>query len=80
MGIRRRVTLKMLIYALFDALGMLIFASGAMWLFWQRPLLINGFPDSAPMALLAVVCGGALMVWSVAGILRELIVTPDHDR
>ena len=75
MAFRRRITPKTLLYALLDALGMLIFASGAMWLFRQRALLINGFPDSTPMALLALTFGGLLMVWSVAGILRELIGT-----
>ncbi len=72
-GMRVRVTPKVLLYALLDVLGTLIFASGALWLFRQRALLIDGFPGSTPTALLALVAGGALMLWSVAQIMRQLI-------
>ncbi len=72
-GMRVRVTPKVLLYALLDVLGTLIFASGALWLFRQRALLIDGFPGSTPTALLALVAGGALMLWSVAQILRQIL-------
>ncbi|HOL65650.1 MAG TPA: hypothetical protein PLB97_10010 [Accumulibacter sp.] len=71
MRTRPRPTLKILFYALLNAVGTLIFASGALWLFRQRALLIVGFPGSTLTALLALAAGGALMFWSIAQILRE---------
>ncbi|HPT49420.1 MAG TPA: hypothetical protein PLS67_00830 [Accumulibacter sp.] len=68
-----RATPLLMAYALLDALGMLVFASGAMWLVKRQPLLIAGFPDSPTNALLAVATGAGLMWWSAARIMRELI-------
>lgn len=68
-----RATPLLMAYALLDALGMLVFASGAMWLVNKQPLLVTGFPDSPTTALLAVATGVSLMWWSAARIMRELI-------
>lgn len=70
---RSRLTPSVLLYALLDVFGMLILASGAMWLARGETLFIPGFPTSTATALITVLAGIALMVWAVAGILRELI-------
>lgn len=77
---RMRVTPKVLFYALLDVAGMLVLASGAMWLARGQTLFIPDFPASTPGAVLSVVGGIALMVWAVAGILRELIARPTDQR
>ncbi|KFB67477.1 hypothetical protein [Candidatus Accumulibacter vicinus] len=78
--LRMRVTPKVLCYALLDVAGMLVLASGAMWLARGQTLFIPDFPASTPGAVLSVVGGIALMVWAVAGILRELIAQPTDQR
>ena len=69
---RPRVTAKVMFYALLDVAGTLILASGLMWLARQQTLFIPDFPSSTTTAVLTVAAGFALMLWSVAGILREL--------
>jgi len=70
--LRPRVTAKVMLYALLDVAGTLIFASGLMWLARQQTLFIPDFPTGTATAILTVATGVALMLWSVAGILREL--------
>ena len=67
-----RITPKVMLYALCDAAGMFVFASGLMWLVRGETLFIPGFPTSTPSAVLTAAAGIALMVWSAARILREL--------
>ncbi|MEF8700349.1 MAG: hypothetical protein V5B32_12850 [Candidatus Accumulibacter sp. UW26] len=74
---RPRVTLKVMFYALIDAIGMLVFGSGLMWLVRQETLFIPGFPTGTASALITVVAGIALMLWSAARILRELASVPE---
>jgi hypothetical protein len=74
--LRPRVTLKVMCYALLDAIGMLVFGSGLMWLVRQETLFIPGFPIGTASALITVVAGIALMLWSAARILRELASAP----
>jgi hypothetical protein len=69
---RPRVTAKLVLYALLDVAGTLILASGLMWLARQQALFLPDFPTSTATAILTVAAGVALMLWSVAGILREL--------
>ena len=69
---RPRVTAKVMLYALLDVAGTLIVASGLMWLARRQTLFIPDFPTSTATAILTVATGVALMLWSVAGILREL--------
>jgi hypothetical protein len=76
---RPRVTLRVLFFALLDAAGIVVLASGAMWLVRGQTLFIPDFPTSTPAALLTVVAGVALMLWATAQILRELIKHPDGD-
>lgn len=69
---RPAVTLKVMCYALLDAIGMLVMASGLMWLARQETLFIPGFPTSTTSAVITFAAGIALMLWSAARILREL--------
>ena len=71
---RPRPTLKILFYAIFDVVGMVAFATGALWLLREQHLFVRDFPTSAPQAVLALFGGLLLMGWSIAMILRELIV------
>ena len=73
---RPRLTLKILLYALFDVAGMVFLATGALWLARGQSLFIAGFPGSMVEALAALVGGLALMLRAAAQILRELIQRP----
>jgi hypothetical protein len=73
---RPPVTLKVMLYALLDVAGMLVFASGLMWLVRQETLFIPAFPTSTASAVITVLAGFALMLWSAARILRELARPP----
>ncbi len=68
-----RVTLRIMLYALLDVVAMLILASGAMWLARGQTLFIPDFPTTTAGAVITVAAGVALMLWAVAGILRELL-------
>jgi len=67
------VTLKVLFFAVLDGAGIIVFASGAMWLVRSQTLFIPDFPTSTPTAVLTVVAGISLMLWATAQMLRELI-------
>ena len=71
---RPRLTVRLLLYALLDVAGILILASGAMWLARGETLFLPGFPTGTASALITVAAGVALMVRGVAGILRELVM------
>jgi len=73
---RPRLTLKILGYAVFDMVGMIALATGAVWLARGQSLFIAGFPTTLAEALAAVVGGLALMLWAAAQILRELMGRP----
>ena len=76
---RPRLTLKIFLYAIFDVVGMSLFATGAMWLAQRQPLFIRDFPASMAEAVAATVIGLLLMFWAAAQILRELLRQPaDH--
>ncbi|WP_295482609.1 hypothetical protein [Accumulibacter sp.] len=67
------MTLKVLFFAVLDGAGIIVFASGAMWLVRSQTLFIPDFPTSTPTAVLTVVAGISLMLWATAQMLRELI-------
>ena len=69
---RPQLTLKILLYAIVDVVGMICLATGALWLARGQSLFIAGFPSSMTEALAAVGGGLALMLWAAAQILREL--------
>ena len=63
-----------MLLALVDAAGMALLATGAFWLASGQHLLVRGFPSSNLEAGMVLSFGLILMVWSVAGILREIAV------
>lgn len=73
---RPQLTLMVVFYALFDVAGMLVFASGAMWLAKGTPLFLGAFPGTLLEAILCSVAGLAVMLWAAASILRELMKQP----
>ncbi len=63
-------------YAIFDVIGMVSLASGALWFARGQSLFIADFPGTMAGALAAIVGGFLLMLWAAAQILRELIKRP----
>ena len=74
-----QLTLKILFYAVFDVLGMLVFASGTTWLAKGQVLFLKSLPGNTFEALLMSAAGLALMLWAAAQILRELIKRPHEE-
>jgi membrane protein implicated in regulation of membrane protease activity len=79
-SMRPKLTPKVMFYALFDVLGMLIFATGGVWLKTGAPLFIPNFPTNAAEAVLAIVVGVALMIWAAAQVLREMLKPLDSEK
>jgi len=73
---RPQLTLRILLFALFDVAGMISLATGALWLARGQTLFFANFPGNIGEALAALACGLVLMIWAAAQILRELIVRP----
>ena len=73
---RPQLTFKILFYAAFDVAGMVLFATGAMWLARKQALFIEGFPTSTMEAIAATLSGLLLMLWAAAQIMRELLNRP----
>ena len=73
---RPQLTLKILLYAIFDVAGMVLFATGAMWLARGQALFIPDFPTSTVEATVMTVGGLALMFWAATQILRQLLRRP----
>ncbi len=76
-GLRPRLTLAILLFAAVDIVGMVLFATGAMWFAHGKPLFIPGFPDNMAEAGVSSAGGLLLMFWAAARILRELLRNPD---
>ena len=73
---RPQLTAAILLYAVVDVAGMVLFATGAMWFVHGKPLFIHGFPGGMIEAGVALVAGLLLMFWAAARILRELLRNP----
>lgn len=73
---RPQLTFKILLYAIFDVAGMVLFATGAMWLAQGKALFIADFPTSMTEAVATVIAGLVLMIWAASQILRELLKRP----
>lgn len=81
---RRKITPRILFFAALDMVGMVLFASGALWVFRGLPLFFRDFPSSMSEGVLALIGGLFLMLWSAAQILREMMrpdssPADDHD-
>ena len=70
---RPQLTFKILFYAVFDVVGMVSFATGAMWLVRQQALFVKGFPTTTLEAVAATLGGLLLMIWAAAQIIREML-------
>lgn len=77
---RPQLTLKILLYGILDVVGMVFFATGALWLARGQFLFIAGFPGSTVEAIAATAGGLVVMLWSAAQILRELMMPPSTVR
>ena len=75
MKIERRTLLSpaILFYLLLDVVGMVLFATGLLWLVRGLPLFFRNFPKSNLEASIALAIGLFMMVSSVAKILREVM-------
>ena len=77
MGVRRRqrprLTARILAFGLLDVIGMTAFAVGAMYAFAGHVPFLSGFPASLVQAWACMFVGVALMFYSAAQILRELL-------
>ena len=71
---RPKLTPKILFYAIFDVVGMFVFATGALWLTQGTNLLLSGFPTTRLEAIAATAAGVFLMFWAATQILRELLL------
>lgn len=72
-SLRPRLTLRIFKFALLDVVGMILLALGVAW-FAQGPgAFFKTFPSTGMEAALLTVVGIALMVYSVARILREIM-------
>ncbi|MEC5397038.1 hypothetical protein [Uliginosibacterium sp. H1] len=59
----------MVVWLVLDAFGMLLLASGGYWLFYDKALLIEGWPGGTFGAIVCVVLGFGLMLQAVAKLL-----------
>ena len=69
---RPRLTARIMLYALADIFGLTCVALGAAWFVIGKGAILASFPGSTAEAVAAIAGGVAVMVWSVARILREL--------
>ena len=66
-------------YAAFDVVGMIAFATGALWLAQGQMLFFKDFPSSLAEAVVAVSSGLLLMIWAASRILREITKRPSSS-
>ena len=69
---RPRLTGRIALYALADVFGLTCVALGASWFAAGKGAILASFPASTAEAVASVAGGVAVMVWSVARILREI--------
>ncbi len=69
---RPRLTLPILAYALADVFGLICLSLGGSWFVEKKGLFVAGFPGSLAEAVACAAGGGAVMLWAVARILREI--------
>lgn len=76
-SLRPRLTLAILVFAAIDIVGMVLFATGAMWFAHGKPLFIPDYPTGPVEASIATAGGLLLMFWAASRILRELLRRSD---
>ena len=73
---RPQLTLNLVLYAALDALGVVFFACGILWLTQNKAMFFSGFPTDTSEALVATIGGLLLTTWAASRIIRELIKPP----
>ncbi|QLQ24895.1 MAG: hypothetical protein HZT41_08530 [Dechloromonas sp.] len=69
---RPRLTGRIFAYGMADVFGLSCVAIGASWFAAGRGAILASFPTSTAEAVICIVGGVAVMIWSVARILREI--------
>lgn len=69
---RPQLTGPIFAYALADVFGLSCVGIGASWFAAGKGAIIAGFPSSMAEAVVCTAGGAAVMLWSVARILREI--------
>jgi hypothetical protein len=69
---RPQLTGPILGYALVDVFGLSCVGIGASWFAAGKAAILTNFPTSAVEAVACTAGGAAVMIWSVARILREI--------
>lgn len=76
---RPRLTPKALAYIACNLFGMVLFATGALWLMRGLPLFFRDFPSTKAEAFIALVGGLVLMVYAMSRALREMFAASLTD-
>ncbi|MBS1140401.1 MAG: hypothetical protein H6R13_1854 [Proteobacteria bacterium] len=69
---RPQLTGPIFVYALVDVFGLSCVGIGASWFAAGKGAILTNFPTSMAEAVVCTVGGAAVMIWSVARILREI--------
>lgn len=70
---RPRLTPRIALFGLIDVLGMTLLAIGAAFVAYAKPVLFSNFPTTSAEAWGCIILGIALMLWSVAQVLQEIL-------
>ena len=75
-----RFPLSIVVYAVIDAVGVVLFATGALWLAQGEATLFTGFPADTADALMTTVSGLLLTTWAASRIIGVLIKRPTRTQ
>ena len=73
---QRPFPLTLVSYAIVDAIGVVLVATGALWLAQKKATLFEGFPADMTDALMTTLSGLLLTTWAASRIIRELVKLP----
>ena len=71
---------SLVIYAIVDAIGVVLFATGALWLAQGEATLFSGFPANTADALMTTFSGLVLITWAASRIIGVLIKRPSRTQ
>ena len=71
---------SIVIYAIVDAVGVVLFATGALWLAQGEATLFSGFPANTADALMTTFSGLVLITWAASRIIGVLIKRPSRTQ
>ena len=75
-----RFPLSIVVYAVIDAVGVVLFATGALWLAQGEATLFSGFPADTADALMTTFSGLVLITWAASRIIVVLIKRPSRTQ